>query len=203
MWGLFFEEINFAGDGGIYAELVRQRDFEGERPLQSWSLEKDQAQGSMEIDRQVKLNDVRRQSLRVTVARVAEGGGLHLVNSGYWGIPVRKDATYSFSMYIKANDSFVGKKLQVSLRDKQLDKSYAQAEIGPTTSKWQQLVCTLTPNADDHDGRLVITAVDAGEFWLDMVSLFPPTYNDQPNGLRPDLVKLLADLKPSFFRFPG
>lgn len=203
MWGLFFEEINFAGDGGIYAELVRQRDFEGERPLQSWSLERDQAQGGMEIDRQAKLNDVRHQALRVTVGQVSEGGGLHVVNSGYWGIPVQKDANYSFSLYLKANDAFAGKKLQISLRDKQLATCYAQAELGPATSQWQKLSCTLTPNAEDHDGRLVITAADSGEFWLDIVSLFPPTYNNQPNGLRPDLVKLLADLKPSFFRFPG
>ena len=90
MWGLFFEEINFAGDGGIYAELVRQRDFEGENPLQAWSLAQNGAAGTMMVDGEVRLNEVRRQSLRVNVGSVQDGGSVHVVNGGFWGIPVRQ-----------------------------------------------------------------------------------------------------------------
>lgn len=203
MWGLFFEEINFAGDGGIYAELVRQRDFEGREPLQSWSLQHNDATGEMNVDSEVRLNEVRQQSLRVRVNDVQDGGSLQIVNAGYWGIPIRQGEEYSCSMLVKADESFKGKRLQVSLRNSQLDVVYASTDIGAANDQWKKLTCKLTPKGDDHDGRLVITASDAGEFWLDMVSLFPPTYRDQPNGLRPDLVQLLADLQPSFFRFPG
>ena len=91
LWGIFFEEINFAGDGGIYAELVRQRAFEDTRnPLAGWSVVTSEAEGDMQLDPTVRLNDVRKQSLRVNVQSVEKGGNLAVVNSGYWGIPVRK-----------------------------------------------------------------------------------------------------------------
>jgi len=202
MWGLFFEDINFAGDGGIYAELVRQRDFEGEDPLEGWTLKQDGGTGQMEVDPQNRLNKVRRQSLRVKVSQV-NGGAVRLVNEGFWGVPVRKGEKYSFSLFVKGDDQFAGQKLSVSLQNKSLDQTYAKVELAAVTGDWQKLTCTLTPSGDDNEGRLVISAGAAGEFWLDMVSLFPVTYKDEPNGMRADLVKMLADLKPSFFRFPG
>ena len=73
LWGLFFEEINFAGDGGIYAELVRHRNFEGEKALEGWSLKLNDADGEMQLDPSVRMNDVRRQSLRVNVESVKQG----------------------------------------------------------------------------------------------------------------------------------
>lgn len=203
LWGLFFEEINFAGDGGIYAELVRQRNFEGRRPLESWSLNRDSASAEMQVDPQVRLNDVRRQSLQVHVDAVEDGGSVDVVNSGYWGIPVHEGEKYSFSLFVKGDAQFNGKPLKVSLRNESLDQTYAEAELGTVGADWQKLDCTLVPDGTDANGRLVISADGTGTFWLDMVSLFPPTYKDEPNGLRPDLVTLLADLKPSFLRFPG
>ncbi len=203
LWGLFFEEINFAGDGGIYAELVQQRDFEGTRPLGSWSLTQENAAASMQIDTVQQMNEARYQSLRVAIEEVQPGGAVQIVNTGYWGVPIQKGQPYQASLYVKADQQFQGQRLVVSLRNESLDKVYAQQPLGPATGTWQQLRCQLTPSADDHDGRLVISASSPGTFWLDMVSLFPPTYKNQPNGLRPDLVQLLADLKPSFFRFPG
>lgn len=202
MWGLFFEDINFAGDGGIYAELVRQRDFEGQDPLEGWSLEQQGATGKMQLDRQNRLNKVRRQSLRIEVSQV-EGGTVRLVNQGFWGIPVRSGEKYSFSLFVKGNPQFAGQKLSVQLQNKSLDQTYAQLELGPVTGEWQKLTGSLIPSGNDNDGRLVLSAGAAGQFWVDMVSLFPATYNDEPNGMRADLVQLLADLKPSFFRFPG
>lgn len=203
LWGLFFEEINFAGDGGIYAELVRHRNFEGKDPLGGWSLELRDAQAEMELDPNEKMNDVRKQSLRVRVDSVHDGGSANVANSGYWGVPVQAGDKYSFSLFVKGNGEFAGKKLKVSLRDKSLERIYAEAELGTVGTDWQKLSCTMVPNGTDSDGRLVVSADAAGTFWLDMVSLFPPTYNDQPNGMRPDLFQMLADLKPSFFRFPG
>lgn len=203
LWGLFFEEINFAGDGGIYAELVRQRDFEGKLPLESWSLEPQRAEASMELDPQQTLNDVRRQSLRIEAQSVDDDGEVHLVNSGFWGVPVRSGERYQFSLFLKGGEGLAGKPLVVSLRDASLKKVYAQTEVGKIGAEWQKLSCTLVPNATDFKGRLALSLANEGTLWVDMVSLFPPTYKHQPNGLRPDLVKLLADLKPSFFRFPG
>ena len=125
------------------------------------------------------------------------------MNSGYWGVPIREGEKYSFSMSVKGDEQFAGKPLKVSLRNEALDRIYAEAEVGTATTDWQKLSGTLVPDGTDNNGRLVVTAEGTGEFWLGMVSLFPPTYKDQPNGLRSDLAKLLADLKPSFIRFPG
>jgi alpha-L-arabinofuranosidase len=203
LWGIFFEEINFAGDGGLYAELVRHRNFEGEKALEGWTLQLVRARADMQLDPSARMNDVRRQSLRVTVESVEKGGSANLVNSGYWGVPVKQGDKYSLSVSVKGGERYAGKPLKVSLRDEHLQRTYAEAEVGPVTTDWQNLQCTLTPDGTDTNGRLVITAGDAGEFWLGLVSLFPPTYNNEPNGLRPDLVKMLAGLKPSFVRFPG
>ncbi|MCA9260025.1 MAG: hypothetical protein KDA61_12525, partial [Planctomycetales bacterium] len=134
---------------------------------------------------------------------VQQGGRVHLVNEGYWGVPVRAGEKYAFSAFVKAGDGFVGKSLAISLRDKSLKKIYAEASLEAARDGWEKLACTLAPNADDYDGRLVITAKDDGAYWIDMASLFPATYKNQANGLRTDLVEMLAALKPSFFRFPG
>lgn len=203
LWGIFFEEINFAGDGGIYAELVRHRNFEGEKALEGWSLKLHDANGEMQLDPEVRMNDARQQSLQVNVDSVKAGGSVNVVNSGYWGVPIRDGEKYSYSISVKGGERFAGKRLKVSLRDESLDHIYAEAELGAATTEWQKLSGTLVPNGSDNNGRLVVTADDAGEFWLGMVSLFPHTYQDEPNGLRPDLIKLLVDLKPSFLRFPG
>ncbi len=206
LWGIFFEEINFAGDGGIYAELVRNRAFEERRnPLSGWSVYKEDAECAITIDRDVRLNTIRKHALRVDVKSVDAGGGFGIVNSGYWGVPVKKGDTYSFSLFVKADNAFAGARLRVSLRDKKLEKMYAEKMLAPLTTKWQEITCTLVPDATDFDGRLALAAggKKSGTFWINLASLFPPTWKNQPNGLRADLVQLLADLKPSFFRFPG
>ncbi len=203
LWGIFFEEINFAGDGGLYAELVRHRNFEGEKALEGWSLKLDDAEGKMQLDPEVRMNDARHQSLQVNVESVKPGGTVNVVNGGYWGVPVRDGEKYSYSISVKGGERFAGKRLKVSLRNQTLDRVYAEAELGAATTDWQKLSGTLVPKGTDNNGRLVVTADDAGEFWLGVVSLFPPTYRDQPNGLRPDLMNLLVELKPSFLRFPG
>ncbi len=204
LWGLFFEEINFAGDGGIYAELIRHRAFEDARnPLAGWSVYKSTTAGDMKIDPTVRLNDVRKQSLRVSVQSVDAGGSFGVANSGYWGIPIRKGDTYTLSFFVKGDDRFAGSTLQVSLRNEAMDRIYAEEALPRIGGEWQKRTCTLVPDETDWNGRLVISTGATGVFWLSMVSLFPPTWKNQPNGLRPDLVKLLADLKPSFLRFPG
>ncbi|MCG8508023.1 MAG: family 43 glycosylhydrolase, partial [Rhodospirillales bacterium] len=204
LWGIFFEEINFAGDGGLYAELIRNRSFESSKnPLEAWSTYKRNARGKIDIDTEARLNEVRKQALRVHVDSVRSGGEFAVVNSGYWGVPLRKGETYTFSLFAKSDSSLVGKRLQVSLRNAKGDRTYALATLGKLGSDWQELTCTLQSNATDFDGRLFVSTGDVGVFWLDVVSLFPPTWKNQPNGLRPDLANLLAELKPSFFRFPG
>jgi alpha-L-arabinofuranosidase len=137
------------------------------------------------------------------VRSVEQGGTLGVVNSGYWGVPIQKGDSYSFSLFVKGDDRFAGSSLKVSLRDEALETIYAEEALSDVGTDWQKKTCRLVPGTTDWNGRLVISAADAGVFWLSVVSLFPPTWKNQPNGLRPDLVQLLADLKPSFFRFPG
>lgn len=202
LWGIFFEEINHAGDGGIYAEMVRNRSFEDAPPaaLPSWRLVDNTGKSRIAIDETRPLNPRNPRSLRW---EIVEGSTApHLVNEGYWGISVEKGKRYRLSLYARCDTRFNGT-LQVSLQGAG-GEVYAQQVIRGIGADWRQFSTTLVSRATDPKARLVITASSPGVVWLDMVSLMPyHTFKGRPNGLRPDLAQMLADLKPSFLRFPG
>ena len=201
LWGIFFEEINHAGDGGIYAELVRNRSFEDAAVPRAWRLAEDGGGKSrIAIDTSRPLNDRNTRSLRWEIDEGAPK--VSLINEGYWGFSVQRGKRYRLSLYARRDDRFRGG-LTFHLQGAD-GKVYAQHTVRGLGRDWKRFTATLTSRATDPKARLVITAESPGAVWLDMVSLMPEdTFKGRPNGLRKDLAQMLADLKPSFLRFPG
>jgi len=203
LYGLMTEEINFSYDGGLYGELVRNRAFRNNPAApDNWSLvEEGGARGKMELDRRDPVNETLLVSLRLEAEKA--GARVGVANEGYWGIPVRPKTSYSFSFYARASRSAP---LTVSIESKDGTTVYARAESPAIGSGWQQYRLSLTTGdgvAPSADTRLVISTKQEGSFWLSLVSLFPPTYHNTPNGNRQDIMELLAGMKPAFLRFPG
>lgn len=200
LWGIFFEEINHAGDGGIYAEMVRNRSFEdGETPTFWKLLVEGDAEGSIVVDESQPLNRNNRRSLRIEVRKL-KNGRIAIANAGYWGMHIVKGKVYKLSFYARCSDGFKGS-LIASLEHAS-GLIYASAEVGGLSSQWRKFEVQLKPNASDTSGRLVISVRGIGVVWLDMVSLMPAETWKGLN-LRSDLMRMLEDLKPSFVRFPG
>ncbi|MEU5040985.1 alpha-L-arabinofuranosidase C-terminal domain-containing protein [Streptomyces griseorubiginosus] len=195
MYGVFFEDINQAADGGLYAELVQNRSFEystadnaSYTPLTSWTVD-----GTARVvDDGGRLNERNRSYLDL-------GAGSSVTNAGYnTGVPVETGKKYDFSVWARAD---AGTTLTVSLQDS--DGTLATArKVDVTKSGWTRYRATLTATRTSSDGRLTVASSAAAA--LDMVSLFPrDTYRGEPNGLRKDLAERIAALHPGFVRFPG
>lgn len=211
LYGAFFEEINNAGEGGVYAELVNNRAFnarasETSSPsLDPWTLVTTVgAAGAMSLDSTQPLNTVLDQSLKLTVSTVPAGGRVGIANPGYWGIALAPGVTYTLSLYAKAAPGFSGP-ITVSL-ESELGVVFAQETLSGVTATWQKFTAVLEVKnlaASTTTNRLVVSASTVGTVWFDMVSLFPPTWKGRPNGLRPDVMDFLAAAAPQFLRFPG
>ncbi|KUO11425.1 alpha-L-arabinofuranosidase C-terminal domain-containing protein [Streptomyces sp. DSM 15324] len=195
MYGVFFEDINRAADGGLYAELVQNRSFEyttvdnrSYTPLTSWTVS-----GSANVvNDDGRLNDRNRSYLSL-------GAGSSVTNAGYnTGVPVEKGEKYDFSVWARAA---AGTALTVSLQD--ADGALAAARrVAVRAGGWAKYRATFTAGRTSSTGRLTVASSEAAA--LDMVSLFPrDTYRHEPNGLRKDLAEKIAALHPGFVRFPG
>ncbi len=210
LYGIFYEDINHAADGGIYAELIRNRSFEdnAEGP-DSWDVV---GNATMALETEGLLSEVQGHCLRVTTAGEAEAG---VANSGFWGVNAVKGRQYSLSLWIQVTS---GSGFTASLRSanagasedqdgaavpEQTVYASAQLNVDPAVKGWQKVSATLVSSANDPDAVFVLTADGAADFRIDVVSLFPPTYKGRPNGLRPDLAEMLQELHPRFMRFPG
>ncbi len=126
-------------------------------------------------------------------------------NDGYWGIPVRRDTTYTASFYAKGSGGFAGP-LTASIVVNDDNVTVAKAETPPVTGSWQKYQLTFTTPHDaptTAKAKFVLSAAGTGSVAFSLVSLFPPTYQNTPNGLRPDLMQMMADMHPSFIRLPG
>ncbi|MFN3648209.1 MAG: alpha-L-arabinofuranosidase C-terminal domain-containing protein [Armatimonadota bacterium] len=200
MYGVFFEEINHAGDGGIYAELVRNRSFEDGTAPEAWSaVAREGGQPVLALDTDRPLNAAQGKSLRVELRGPGAAG---VANDGYWGVPVRKGAEYRLSLFARAS-SRLRTPLVASLEGKD-GRVYARRELGGLKEEWTRLTGTLRASESDPAARLVLTTPGTGTLWLDVVSLFPAdTWKGRANGLRRDLAEKVAGLAPAFVRFPG
>ncbi|MGW2617120.1 alpha-L-arabinofuranosidase C-terminal domain-containing protein [Streptomyces sp. NPDC001500] len=195
MYGVFFEDINRAADGGLYAELVQNRSFEyaavdnrSYTPLTSWTVD-----GSAQaLDDAGRLNERNRTYLSL-------GAGSSVTNSGYnTGVRVEQGEKYDFSVWARAGS---GSTLTVSLQDAGGALAAAR-RVAVRPGGWTRYRATFTAARTSSAGRL--TVASSGAAALDMVSLFPrDTYKHEPNGLRKDLAEKIAALKPGFVRFPG
>src|ERR1039457_6866625 len=206
-YGLMTEEINFSYDGGLYAELVRNRAFkeDAKEPVH-WSLvQLAGAAASMSLDPTQPLNAAVATSLKLTITQAGERQRAGIANEGFWGIPVRPATRYRASFYAKANPEFKGP-IMLELVSTVDDTVHAGAQIPEITGDWKRYEAVLTTPAESTPSvknRLVLSTAAKGTVWFSMVSLFPPTFKDRPNGNRPDIMRILADFKPAFLRFPG
>ncbi|GAB6012559.1 alpha-L-arabinofuranosidase C-terminal domain-containing protein [Viscerimonas tarda] len=196
--GIFFEDINYAADGGLYAELVQNRDFEyalGDKQgrdktwnsTSQWKIKN----GELRID---TVNPVHPNNKHYVVLK----NGETLINNGFDGIPVKAGEKYDFSVFAKGKKG----KLLVQLIDNQ-DNELGKTELSINADNWKKYETVLIANKTVSDARLQLSILNS-QFSIDMVSLFPQhTFRNRKNGLRSDLAQVVADIQPRFVRFPG
>jgi hypothetical protein len=210
-FGAFLEEINHSGDGGLYAELVRNRDLkEDPNAPASWSqFTTGKSTASVALDPTQPLNAANPVSLKLSIGTMGSGGSAGIANWGYWGVPVRPSTTYQVSFFAKSSRPSSGA-LTVSLVRLLDGKVWASTRVGAVTSAWNRYTALIRTPADipsSLTNRLVIStsdpAVAGSAMWFATVSLFPPTYHGLANGFRVDLMQKIAALRPGYFRIPG
>ena len=199
MWGIFFEDINFGGDGGLYAELVKNRSFEFPDPLMGWiKISPSLAKGELSIRDDRPFDPANPHYVRLQSEGTAPFG---ISNEGFRGMGVRKGEACSFSAQIRG----VAGSPVLSLRLYGGDGSLLDSvELKGFSSDWKKYTATLHPHDTDPKARLAVLLDGKGTLDLDFISLFPEhTWKDRPGGLRADMAQALADLHPGFLRFPG
>lgn len=194
--GIFFEDINYSADGGLYAELIQNRDFEySHADRHNW----DSAYAWTALNASgdtvaVPIDEA--QPLNPNNPHYAKAGGLTLINSGFDGITLARGETYRLSFFALGKAT-----INVSLEDGE-GRIVACRKMKVSASGWKKFSTNLIPDSDVKGGSLKLSI--EGDCYLDMISLFPKdTFNGRENGLRRDIAQALADLKPKFIRFPG
>ena len=239
LFGIFFEEINHAGDGGLYAELLQNRSFEETVPVEgttlvegrcvaqnlphylgvkiskrrpkgepwshpwqfdspwpAWSLA---GAGSMSIATQDPVHPNNVNYLRL---KLEQPGG-KLLNDGYWGVAVKQGETYDCSFWARVTEGGGGP-IKVGVVGSEGRELGAAVVTGVVSKTWKKFTASFSSLGTDPKGKFFLQPQIAGTFDLDVISLFPRhTFNGRANGLRADIARKLADLKPAFMRFPG
>ncbi len=206
--GLMTEEINHSYDGGLFAELIQNRTFQDPAPRRPpsenqslpahWSLIGD---GKASIDRNAPVNSALPLSLKLDLSGKFAG----VANDGYWGIPIRPNTKYVASFYAKGGSGFQGA-LMASLVTDDGNLIVAKATTKAVTAEWVKYTVKLATGRNaltTSKARFILSTQGSGSVSFSLISLFPPTYKNTPNGLRPDLMNLMANLHPAFIRLPG
>lgn len=198
MWGVFFEDINMGADGGIYAELVKNRSFEFNEPWMGWKKLTKEPEGTFLIVN----NSKRKGNPRSLKIHNPKGLQLGVQNEGFRGMGIKKGEQYEFSLLFK--EATAGMRIRVELLNEQ-DNVIGSSELTLSSgSDWQSGSAKFTASETVAKGKLNVWIEGAGDAEVDMISLFPKeTWKNRPKGLRKDMVQLLADMKPGFIRFPG
>jgi len=216
LFGLFFEDINYSADGGLYAELVQNRSFEYNptegkewNPFSYWEyISPGFSYGKISVETTCPIHSNNPHYLVFDIEHVGhevkfEGvSGVGLKNTGFDGIVVKANDKYSFSMFVRQ----LGKtpiSFNISLQTPN-GKVLAESKISTSSNDWTKYAASLIPTQSNDSASLVILATTEGKFAIDVVSLFPEkTFKNRSNGLRADLAQMLAEMKPRFIRFPG
>lgn len=199
MWGIFFEDINFSADGGIYAELVKNRSFEFTEPMMGWKEVKKEGIGNVLIVNRETGHASNPRYAHITVD--AAKGSYGLFNEGFRGMGFKNETVYNFSILARSTAGQVAGKLLL-LDDK--GTVIGQTTLPVIDKEWKQYTATVKADRTVAKGGVQLLFSGNGALDIDMVSLFPQdTWKQRPGGLRNDLVQLLADLHPGFVRFPG
>lgn len=241
LYGLMTEEINHAYDGGLYAELIRNRIFKDSKTTpEAWSLVKNNAEDNADIklmatdennipydERKHAINGALTTCLRLTVEKAT--GRVGIANEGYWGIPIKPSTMYKASFYMKGSErtepfrwpwepkpttaplpdlpNNTPGPITVTLESNDGKTVYASGTVNLEKSiYWKKYEVSLTTAANiepTKNARFVISTDRVGLYYFNLVSLFPPTYNNRGNGNRQDIMQMLVDMKPKFLRFPG
>ena len=224
-FGLMTEEINFAYEGGIYGELIRNRSFKADAVVPRVTPDTYEAGkylpvtyrpdtkprfwttvggASMELDTNSPLNEFLNVSLKLEASSATAASPVGIANGGYWGIPVKPKTTYTVSFFAKAAAGFAGP-VTVSIESADGKTSFASTEIKGLSTEWKKFEAKLkTKNVSaSKENVFKLTTKTPGTLWLQNVSLFPPTYKNRRNGNRADIMELLAAMKPKFLRLPG
>ncbi len=206
LYGLMTEEINYSYEGGLYAEMVRNRTFRGSwEGMPYWYLLEDgNSAAKMEPDNTTGPSDALHTSLRLDVAQADAHNQAGILNVGWWGMALRPGTAYKGSFYAKAGSGDLGP-VTVSLVGNDSGKVLATATVPALSTEWKQYEFTLKTGAipASSGNHLVLSVGHAGTLWLQLVSLFPPTYKNRVNGDRIDLMEKMAAMHPAFLRFPG
>ena len=206
LMGIFFEDINYSADGGLYAELIQNRDFEydpsdreGDKnwnSTHSWKLEGENATFTVSTSDPIHPNNPHYAVLKTNQP------GAALTNTGFDGIALKAGEKYDFSLFARIPEGSKSGKLLVRLVDAD-DTVQGETTVTVSSRSWKTYKAVLTAKAS-ADTRLELRPQSAGEIELDMISLFPQnTFKGRKNGLRPDLAQTLADMHTRFVRFPG
>lgn len=203
LFGIFFEDINFGADGGLYPELVKNRSFEFQEPLTGWrqvlkagSKGMEEPKGELSVRTEGPLNQANPHYLR---ARVYEPG-YGFYNVGFRGIGIEKDSEYRFSAYVRSAGPTA---IRATITDES-GHEFGSGKLEGFGKEWKRYETVIRANATVQHAQLNIFIDERGAVDFDMVSLFPlDTWKHRENGLRKDLVQLLDDLHPGFLRFPG
>jgi alpha-L-arabinofuranosidase len=206
LYGLMTEEINHSYDGGLYAEMIQNRafhsDWEGTPP---WDLvRRGNAVASRSLDTSNGPSKALSYSMRLNVTSASNGNEAGLTNPGFWGFGLRPDTTYSGSLYARVEDTDIGP-ITVRVVDNATGAVQAQAQVIVRPGPWARYEYKLTTGAISPSiaNHLEFTVSHPGTVWLQLVSLMPPTFNNRPNGNRPDLMNRMAAMHPKFLRLPG
>lgn len=200
MYGLFFEDINYAADGGLYAELVKNRSFEFPQHFMGWKT-----------FGKVSLKDDGPFDRNPHYVRLAYAGHPHkqtgLDNEGFFGIGIKKGAEYRFSVWARVAEGETPAKIRVELADTKSmgeQQAFATADVTVDSREWKKYQVILKPEVTNPKAILRIFLASRQTVDLEHISLFPvDTWQGHENGLRKDLAQALADIKPGVFRFPG
>jgi alpha-L-arabinofuranosidase len=208
MWGIFFEDINLGADGGMYAELVKNRSFEFTKPLMGWTIQGGQTFYGLQIGGDITI--INRPEMQATNPRFMHvvlnntpKGTLGLTNEGFRGMGIKKDLRYDFSVFYRQKTANATLHLEL-VTEKGVIIGSGVFKPTQTGDTWQKGELSFTATATEPKAKLNIWFEGSGNLDLDIISLFPSdTWKGRKGGLRADMVQILADLKPGFVRFPG
>ena len=207
LYGLMTEEINHSYDGGIYAELIQNRIFKDNAQTPAhWSVVQDnESAAAITLDEtQPIAGTALTTCLRLNAIRASAGHAVGIANDGYWGIPVMPRTMYRASFWAKGDGK--GGPLTVRIESGDGTKTFATARVPKITGEWRKYSVTLKTDsavAPTANARFVIRTETPQTLWFNLVSLFPPTFKNRPNGNRIDLMQTLIAMQPAFLRLPG
>jgi alpha-L-arabinofuranosidase len=203
MWGVFFEDINLGADGGIYAELIKNRSFEFLKPLMGWKVEQRPfTEGAVTVQNRQIGNTANPRFLRVQLNNATQTS-LSLTNEGFRGMGLKKDLRYDFSVMYRTTATNI--KLHVELLNAKSEViGNSVVNLASTGSAWSKAAQSFQSKDTSQKGQCRIWFEGTGTVDMDMISLFPEdTWKKRPGGMRADMIQMLADMKPGFVRFPG